>query len=73
MEVIYIGRRQTVESIIDAPLQEYIKIIGLSIIYRVHLEVCKELFHIMKEGILKIFQLLDVVFFLEIAFLSFVR
>jgi len=73
MEVIYIGRRQTVKSIIDAPLQEYIKIIGLSIIYRVHLEVCKEVFHIMKEGILKIFQLLDVVFFLEIAFLSFVR
>jgi len=49
MEVIYTGRRQSVEQIINAVIQEGVDVIGLSILSGVHLEVAEELLRRMKE------------------------
>ena len=49
MEVIYTGRRQSVDQIISAALQESVDIIGLSILSGVHIEITEELMAKMKE------------------------
>lgn len=49
MEVIYTGRRQSVDQIINTAIQEGVDIIGLSILSGVHLEVTEELMAKMKE------------------------
>lgn len=49
MEVIYTGRRQSVDQIINAAIQEGVDIIGLSILSGVHIEVAEELIARMKE------------------------
>jgi len=43
MEVIYTGRRQSVDQIINTAIQEGVDIIGLSILSGVHLEIAEEL------------------------------
>ena len=50
MEVVYTGRRQTTAEIVNAAMQEDVDIIGLSILSGVHLEVCEELFRLLKEN-----------------------
>jgi len=49
MEVIYTGRRQRVDQIINAAIQEGVDLIGLSILSGTHLEMTKELMEKMKE------------------------
>jgi methylmalonyl-CoA mutase C-terminal domain/subunit len=49
MEVIYTGRRQSVDQILNAAIQEGVDIIGLSILSGVHIEVTEELIAKMKE------------------------
>ena len=49
MEVIYTGRRQSVDQIINAAIQEGVDIIGLSILSGVHLEITEGLMVRMKE------------------------
>jgi len=49
MEVIYSGRRQSVDQIINAAIQEGVDIIGLSILSGVHLEITEGLMAKMKE------------------------
>jgi methylmalonyl-CoA mutase C-terminal domain/subunit len=49
MEVIYTGRRQSVDQIINTAIQEGVDIIGLSILSGVHLEITEELMAKMKE------------------------
>lgn len=49
MEVIYTGRRQSVDQIINAAIQEGVDIIGLSILSGVHLEITEELMAKMKK------------------------
>jgi len=49
MEVIYTGRRQSVDQIINAAIQEGVDIIGLSILSGVHLEITEGLMARMKE------------------------
>jgi len=49
MEVIYTGRRQSVDQIINAAIQEGVDIIGLSILSGVHLEIAEGLMARMKE------------------------
>jgi len=49
MEVIYTGRRQSVDQIINAAIQEGVDIIGLSILSGVHLEIAEGLMAKMKE------------------------
>jgi methylmalonyl-CoA mutase C-terminal domain/subunit len=49
MEVIYTGRRQSVDQILNAAIQEGVDIIGLSILSGVHIEVMEELITKMKE------------------------
>jgi len=49
MEVIYTGRRQSVDQILNAAIQEGVDIIGLSILSGVHIEVTEELITRMKE------------------------
>jgi len=55
MEVIYTGRRQSIDQIVNAAMQEGVDIIGLSILSGVHLEIAEELMAKMKtkkvEGI----------------------
>jgi methylmalonyl-CoA mutase C-terminal domain/subunit len=48
MEVIYTGRRQSVDQIINTAIQEGVDIIGLSILSGVHLEIIEELMTKMK-------------------------
>jgi methylmalonyl-CoA mutase C-terminal domain/subunit len=48
MEVIYTGRRQSVDQIINTAIQEGVDIIGLSILSGVHLEIAEELMAKMK-------------------------
>jgi len=50
MEVIYTGRRQTVAGIVNAAMQEDVDIIGLSILSGAHLEICEDLFRLLKEN-----------------------
>jgi methylmalonyl-CoA mutase C-terminal domain/subunit len=49
MEVIYTGRRQSVDQIVNTTIQEGVDIIGLSILSGVHLEITEELMAKMKE------------------------
>ena len=49
MEVIYTGRRQSVDQIISAAIQEGVDIIGVSILSGVHIEITEELMAKMKE------------------------
>ncbi len=49
MEVVYTGRRQSVDQIINAAVQEGVDLIGLSILSGVHLEITEELMAKMKE------------------------
>jgi methylmalonyl-CoA mutase C-terminal domain/subunit len=49
MEVIYTGRRQSVDQIINAAIQEGVDIIGLSILSGVHMEITEELMTKTKE------------------------
>ena len=48
MEVIYTGRRQSVDQILNAAIQEGVDIVGLSILSGVHLEITEELMAKMK-------------------------
>ncbi len=48
MEVIYTGRRQSVDQIVNAAIQEGVDLIGLSILSGVHLEIAEELMAKMK-------------------------
>ena len=48
MEVIYTGRRQSVDQIVTAAMQEGVDLIGLSILSGVHLEITEELMAKMK-------------------------
>jgi len=48
MEVIYTGRRQSVDQIINTAVQEGVDIIGLSILSGVHLGIAEELMAKMK-------------------------
>lgn len=48
MEVIYTGRRQSVDQIVTAAIQEGVDLIGLSILSGVHLEIAEELMAKMK-------------------------
>lgn len=49
MEVIYTGRRQSVNQIVNTAIQEGVDIIGLSILSGVHLEIIEDLMAKMKE------------------------
>jgi len=49
MEVIYTGRRQSVDQIVNAALQEGVDVIGLSILSGVHIEITEELMAKTKE------------------------
>jgi methylmalonyl-CoA mutase C-terminal domain/subunit len=49
MEVIYTGLHQTVESIVQAAVQEAVDVIGLSIMSGAHLPICKKLMTQLKE------------------------
>ncbi|MGQ9647883.1 MAG: cobalamin B12-binding domain-containing protein [Thermodesulfobacteriota bacterium] len=49
MEVIYTGRRQSVDQIVHTAIQESIDLIGLSILSGVHLEITEELMGKIKE------------------------
>jgi methylmalonyl-CoA mutase C-terminal domain/subunit len=48
MEVIYTGRRQSIDQIVHAAIQEGVDLIGLSILSGVHLEITEELMAKMK-------------------------
>ena len=48
MEVIYTGRRQSVDQIVTAAIQEGVDLIGLSILSGVHIEIVEELMAKMK-------------------------
>ncbi len=49
MEVIYTGRRQSVNQIVHTAIQESVDLIGLSILSGVHREIAEELLARMKE------------------------
>lgn len=49
MEVIYTGRRQSVDQIVNTAIQEGVDVIGLSILSGVHLEIAEELMAKIKE------------------------
>ena len=49
MEVIYTGLHQTVESIVQAAVQEAVDVIGLSIMSGAHLPICKKLMTQLQE------------------------
>ncbi len=49
MEVIYTGRRQSIDQIINTAIQEGVDIIGLSILSGVHIEITEEIMAKMKE------------------------
>jgi methylmalonyl-CoA mutase, C-terminal domain len=49
MEVIYTGRRQSVDMILNAAVAEAVDIIGLSILSGVHIEITEELIQRMNE------------------------
>ena len=48
MEVVYTGRRQSVDQIINTAIQEGVDVIGLSIISGVHIEIAEQLMTKMK-------------------------
>lgn len=49
MEVIYTGRRQSVDQILNAAIAEAVDVIGLSTLSGVHIEVAEELMMKIKE------------------------
>ena len=49
MEVIYTGRRQTPEQIVDAALQEDADAIGVSILSGAHNHICPRLMELLKQ------------------------
>lgn len=49
MEVVYTGLHQSIESIVQAALQEAVDVIGLSIMSGAHLPICKKLMHLLVE------------------------
>ena len=49
MEVIYTGLHQTVPSIVSQALQEYVDVIGLSIMSGAHIPICKKLTEMAKK------------------------
>jgi methylmalonyl-CoA mutase C-terminal domain/subunit len=49
MEVVYTGLHQSIESIVQAALQEAVDAIGLSIMSGAHLPICKKLKKLMAE------------------------
>jgi methylmalonyl-CoA mutase C-terminal domain/subunit len=49
MEVVYTGRRQSVDQIVNTAIQEGVDIIGLSILSGVYLEITEALMAKMKE------------------------
>jgi methylmalonyl-CoA mutase C-terminal domain/subunit len=49
MEVIYTGLHQTVDQIINTPIQEDVDVIGLSIMSGAHLPICEKLTNEMKK------------------------
>jgi methylmalonyl-CoA mutase C-terminal domain/subunit len=49
MEVVYTGLHQSVESIVQAALQEAVDVIGLSIMSGAHLPICKKLKNLLAE------------------------
>ena len=49
MEVIYTGLHQSIDSIVQAALQEDVDVIGLSIMSGAHLPICKKLIGLLKE------------------------
>jgi methylmalonyl-CoA mutase C-terminal domain/subunit len=49
MEVIYTGLRQTPEMVVNAPLQEAVDAIGISILSGAHMTVFPKVFLLMKE------------------------
>jgi len=49
MEVIYTGRRQSVDQIVHTAIQEGVDVVGLSVLSGVHLEITEELMAKMKE------------------------
>jgi methylmalonyl-CoA mutase C-terminal domain/subunit len=49
MEVIYTGLHQTVDSIVQAALQEAVDVVGLSIMSGAHLPICRKLMALMTE------------------------
>jgi len=53
MEVIYTGRRQSVDQILNAAIDESVDVIGLSTLSGVHKEVAEELMQKLKERNLK--------------------
>ena len=49
MEVIYTGLHQTVDSIVQAAVQEAVDVIGLSIMSGAHLPICRKLMTQLQE------------------------
>ena len=49
MEVIYTGLHQTPQQIVEAAIQEDVKVVGLSILSGAHLELTSSLFRLFKE------------------------
>ncbi|MBM4306065.1 MAG: cobalamin B12-binding domain-containing protein [Deltaproteobacteria bacterium] len=49
MEVVYTGRRQSVDQIVITAIQEGVDVIGLSILSGVHIEITEQLMEKMKE------------------------
>jgi methylmalonyl-CoA mutase C-terminal domain/subunit len=49
MEVIYTGLRQTPEMIVNAALQEDVRVIGLSILYGAHNAIVPRVLELMRE------------------------
>jgi methylmalonyl-CoA mutase C-terminal domain/subunit len=49
MEVVYTGRRQSVDQIVITAIQEGVDVIGLSILSGVHIEITEQLMTKMKE------------------------
>ncbi|MBI5572021.1 MAG: cobalamin B12-binding domain-containing protein [Desulfomonile tiedjei] len=48
-EVIYTGLHQTVESIVQAAIQEDVDVIGLSIMSGAHVPICRKLMDLLRE------------------------
>lgn len=49
MEVIYTGLHQTVPSIVNQAVQEYVDVIGLSIMSGAHIPICRKLMDMLKK------------------------
>ena len=49
MEVIYTGLRNTPEMVVNAAMQEYVDVIGISILSSAHMTVFPKIMNLMKE------------------------